>query len=121
MVRLCTNSSWLAHTPPLFSQLNTLNIFDKPKLQIASFMYNFKMSNLPINFSNYFVKNNAIHNYTIRSSNLYRPAAFNYDLAMNTIRRQGPLLWNDIPDDLKSALSPKVFKCNYMSHLISLY
>ena len=28
IIRLCTNSTWLAHTRPLFSKLNTLNIYD---------------------------------------------------------------------------------------------
>ena len=84
-------------------------------------MYNFTINNLPINFHNYFVKGNAIHNYATRFSGDYRPTAFNYDLAMNTIRSQGPLLWNDIPDDIKSALSPKVFKRKYKMHLVSQY
>ena len=121
IVRLCTNSPWLAHTPPLFSQLKTLNIFDIHKLKVACFMFNFKVNNLPINFSNYFVKNSAIHNYPTRSSNLYRPAAFNYDLARNTIRTQGPLLWEGIPDVLKCTPSLKVFKCKYKKYLISKY
>ncbi len=121
IIRLCTNSTWLAHTSPLFSQLSTLNIFDIHKSSVALFMYNFSINNLPPNFSNYFVKNTAIHRYSTRSNNLYRPAIFNYDLARNTIRRQGPVLWNNIPDNIKMAASPKVFKRNYHNYLISLY
>ena len=56
IVRLCTNSSWLAHTPPLFSQLNTLTIYDIQNLIKALFMYNFAIKNLPSNFDHYFVK-----------------------------------------------------------------
>ena len=121
IVRLCTDSAWLAHTPPLFSQLKTLTISDIHKLHVALFMYNFNANKLPSIFSNYFVKNADIHTYPTRSSNLLRPAAFNYDLAQNTIRRQGPILWNSVPDNCKMALSPKSFKRNYKHHLISAY
>ena len=121
IVRLCTDSAWLAHTPPLFSQLKTLTISDIHKLHVALFMYNFNANKLPSIFSNYFVKNADIHTYPTRSSNLLRPAAFNYDLAQNTIRRQGPILWNSVPDNCKMALSPKSFKRQYKHHLISSY
>ena len=28
IMRLCTNSHWLAHSPPLFKNCNTLNVYD---------------------------------------------------------------------------------------------
>ena len=90
IVRLCTSSSWLAHTPPLFSQLNTLTIYDIHNLIKALFMYNFETKNLPSNFDNYFVKNSAFHRHATRSAQLFRPAVFKYNLARCTIRTQGP-------------------------------
>lgn len=121
IVRLCTNSAWLEHTPPLFSQLNTLNIYDIHKLIKSLFMYNYTTNNLPPNFTNYFVKNTAIHGHATRSSHMFRPAAFKYDLARNTIRTQGPLLWNSISNNIKNASSCNTFKRNYKNYLISLY
>ena len=65
IIRFCTNSAWLAHTPPLFAQLNTLKICDLHKLITAIFMYNYTNNNVPSNFVNYFVKNAAIHKWVI--------------------------------------------------------
>ena len=121
IVRLCTNSSWLAHTPPLFSQLNTLTIYDIHNLIKALFMYNFATKNLPSNFDNYFVKNSAFHRHATRSAQLFRPAVFKYNLARCTIRTQGPLHWNSLPDNIKCACSCIVFKKLYKNYLISLY
>ena len=47
ILRLCSNSHWLEHTPPLFKKYNTLTIYDIHKLTLCSFMYNFKSNNLP--------------------------------------------------------------------------
>ena len=110
IVRLCTNSSWLAHTPPLFSQLNTLTIYDIHNLIKALFMYNFATKNLPSNFDNYFVKNSAFHRHATRSAQLFRPAVFKYNLARCTIRTQGPSLWNSLPDNIKCACSCMVMR-----------
>ena len=121
IIRLCTNSAWLAHTPPLFAQLNTLKICDLHKLITATFMYNYTNNNLPSNFVNYFVKNAAIHKYGTRTAHMFRPAFFSSDLANNTIRSQGALLWNSIPDNIKNSPSSYVFKKKYKDYLISLY
>ena len=85
IVRLCTNSTWFAHSPPLFSRLNSLTIHDIRKLIKSIFMYKFTTDNLPSNFANYFVKNASVHDHATRSSRLFRPAIFKYDLTRNTI------------------------------------
>ena len=84
-------------------------------------MYNYTINNLPLNFNNYFVKSNTIHGHATRYSNMFRSATFKYDLARNTIRVQGPVLWNAIPNNIKSAPTLNNFKCKYKKYLISLY
>ncbi len=121
IVRICTNSQWLTHSSPLFKKLNILTIYDIHKLIIGSFMYNYTFNKLPINFTDYFTQNNAIHNYPTRISHKYRPHVFKSNLARNTIRRQGPLLWNTLNDDLKNTKTVNVFKRKYKTHLISYY
>ena len=121
LIRLCTNAAWLAHTPPLFFQLSTLNIYDIHKLDKAVFMYKFVNNHLPPNFSNFFVSSHTIHRYGTRSSNLLRPCNFKTDLGMSTIRIQGPCLWNVVDDGIKKSVSIKVFKKRYSNYLLSLY
>ena len=121
IVRLCTNSNFLEHSPPLFARLNTLTVFDLHKLAIASFMYKFKFNLLPAIFSDYFNTVRSIHAYRVRSSNSYRPFNFHSVLARNTIRRQGALLWNDIPVNICNNSSLKLFKRAFKINLISQY
>ncbi len=121
IIRLCTNANYLDHTPPLFASLDTLNIYDLHKLSVGLFMYKFKNNMLPHNFSNYFIVAGNIHDYVTRSSNSYRPQCFNTNLAMNSIRRQGALLWNDIDEGVRNSPSHKIFKRMYKQSLISTY
>ena len=96
-----------------FYQLYTFTIHDIHKL--------IKSDNLPSNFANYFVKNASVHDHAARSTHLFLPAIFKYDLARNTIHTQGPLLWNSVSVTYRNALSFNVFKKNYKNYLISLY
>ena len=96
---MCTNSSWLAYIPPLFSQLNTLTIYDIHNLIKVMFMYNFASKNLPSNFDSYFVKT-LLFLATLRSAQLFRPAVFKHNLARSTIGTQGPSLCNSLPDNI---------------------
>ena len=121
IMRLCSNSHWLEHTPPLFKKFNTLTIYDIHKLTLCLFMYNHAFNNLPDTFTDYFIKNRSIHSYPTRISSLYRPFNFNYDLARHTIRRQGPLLWNSVNSKFKNAKSPYVFKRKFKLYLLSYY
>ena len=84
-------------------------------------MFKFKNNLLPDNFTDYFVQVNAIHNYGTRSSDMYRPCNFVTDLARNTIRRQGPILWNDIDASIQSSTSLNIFKSKYKHFLLSAY
>jgi hypothetical protein len=121
IIRICTNSPFLAHTPPLFADLNTLTIHDIHKLQIALFMFKFHNNLLPDIFLNYFTKTNSIHGYETRNSKLYRPRNFNTNLANNTIQRQGPLIWSSVPKYIRDSTSVLSFKMKLKAELISCY
>ena len=121
IVRLCTNSHYIAHSPPLFKKLNTLTVFDIHKLQIALFMFKFTNNLLPSIFDSYFQYTNQIHSYRIRSSNLFRPHLFSTDLARNTIKTQGPTVWNSIDFNIRSSTSVKSFNEMYKRTLVSRY
>ena len=121
IMRLCTNSVFLEHSPPLFADLNTLTVYDIHSLSKAVFMFKFKHNLLPKNFSDYFVTVNTIHDYGTRSSDMFRPHNFVTDLARNTIRRQGAILWNGIDAIIRTSSSIKLFKSIYKEKLLSCY
>ena len=121
IIRLCTNSHYLAHSAPLFAILKTLTVYDIHRLHKATFMFQYTNGLLPDFFSKYFTKSSAIHSIGTRSSDLYRPFNFRTDLARNTIRRQGPLEWNGIDMNIRNSSSCKNFKNKYKKYLLSYY
>ena len=121
IMRLCSNSHWLEYTPPLFKRFRSLTIDDIHKCNLGLFMYNYTCNNLPDSFKDYFTQNRNIHNYPSRISSLYRPYNFIHNLAGNTIRRQGPLLWNQINLEFRNAKSVYVFKKKYKLYLLSYH
>lgn len=121
IVRLCTNSYYLAHSAPLFASLKTLTVYDIHRLQKATFMYKFVNKSLPNLFSHYFKLKNAFHSYGTRTSHLFRPHNFRTDLARNTIRRQGPLEWNGVTIDINKCSTVKCFNKNFKEYLLSYY
>ena len=121
IVRICTNSHYLAHSPPLFADLNTLTVQDINKLQTALFMYKYHNNLLPDIFTDYFVKANTIHGYNTRQSYMYRPCYFNTHLANNSIKRQSPLIWSSVPQNIRDSTSVFSFKTKFKAELISRY
>ena len=54
-VRVITNSSWNAHTYPLFRKTHTLTIQELHKLQVACFMFQVDKGHMPSYFSSVFL------------------------------------------------------------------
>ena len=54
-----------------------------------------------------------VHVYNTINRNNFHPPLFRTELSKSTICYQGPVLWNDVPVNLKKLKSPKQFNCNY--------
>ena len=109
-VRICTNSTYLSHTNPLFHKLKVFKIHDINTLQIALFMFKYNKELLPPVFSNFFSYNKNIHSYPTRSRNdihLNNPKNL---LAHKSLRHHGPEIWNSLPVDIKSEILLNTFK-----------
>ena len=108
IVRLCTNSHYLANSKPLFLQLKTLTVYDVHKYQVSLFMYKYHKKLLPALFDNYFKTADQVHSYPTRTSSHFRPHIYSSDLARNTIKTKGPLLWNAIIPRIRSSKSIEI-------------
>jgi hypothetical protein len=124
-VRIITNSHYRAHTDPLFNSLKLLKVFDIYKLQICLFIYSskiFNASTLGNNYYSHFVFPTIPKPYDTRSS------AANLQLNHSTtnirkysILNSGPLIWNALPDDLKTCTSIWQFKSRLKCYLYGCY
>jgi len=61
------------------------------------------------------------HNYETRQANIPTLKATNTVLASNTSQSQGPLLWQNLPTELKTSPSLASFKYNLKNILIDKY
>ena len=120
-LRICTHSHYLSHSKYIFHKLNTLNIFDINKLQIALFMYRFTNDNLPNSFKGFFTKNKDLHNYNTRNADKYITSNYNLNSIRNSIKYAGPILWNSLQNSLVNYKTINIFKSKYKSQLISHY
>ena len=118
-VRAITNSSFRAHSTPLFSQLGILDIFKVNSLYIARFMFCYNSQLLPPIFFDLFARNNQIHNYNTRSAMNYRTHTCRTNLKKFTILYQGPKIWNSLPTNIKDSLSLYSFKKTMMEFLLN--
>ena len=66
-VRICTKSSYLSHTDPLFNRLRIFKVYDINTLQIPIFMFKYHYEMLPPVFTNFFSYNNNLHSYPTRT------------------------------------------------------
>ena len=120
-IRLCTNSDSLSHTKNLFHSLNTLNIFDINKLQIALLMHRHINNNLPKSFNNFFTQNKDVHKYNTRNRDNFVATKPSSELIKYSIKYSGPKIWNSLDSNLKSSNSLNLLKTSYKKYLISNY
>ena len=100
-VRICTNSSYITHTNPLFHALKVLKIHDINVLQTGIFMFKYTHNSLPQVFSNLFSFNSNLHQYPTRNRDnihLNNPKIL---LAHKSLRHYGPDVWNALPTHMK--------------------
>ena len=118
-IRIISNSSYLAHTHQLFCKLKILKIYDIHTLQTACFMFSYYMNKLPDTFDGYFITNRIITKYNTRNSDkLYIPF-YRLNFSRTVISHSGPLVWNNLPPEIKQCPSINSFKRKCKSYLLN--
>ena len=105
----------------MFHNLETLNIYDLNKLQIALFMYRYNNKTLPNSFSKYFSKHSDVHKYNTRNAQKYITTRPTTSLIKYSIKYTGPKTWNILKSKLTQCKSIKVFKSIMKEELIKNY
>ena len=117
-VRSVTNSSWDAHSAPLFRNLELLSIYDVNTLQIGTFVFQFFNNLLPSSFNSFFITRSQIHSHQTRSVDLLHRQFFRTNLGQFSIRDRGPVVWNSFPATLRKHSSLATFKKYLKTYLI---
>ena len=120
-VRICTNSTYLSHTNPLFHRLKVYKIHDINTVQIAMFMFKYNKEWLPPVFSNFFSYNRSLPSYPTRSRNNIHLNNKKILLAHKSLRHHGPDNWNSLPYDAKEITLLYLFKRRMKKLLLNQY
>ena len=110
-VRLISNSQYLAHTNPLFRRHNILKLCDIYKLNVATYFHKNKLYK-------YF---NSAQSYDTRSSNNLVPTFQSTTVTQQSINYIGPMIWEKIPNDIRSLNCLNSSKRATRSYYISKY
>ena len=117
-IRIIFNASYYAHTTPIFKELKLLNVYDINNFNIAIFMFLCSRGLLPLAMLSTFVLNSNVHCHNTRNSVNYHLPKIRTNISKNSIFFKGPVLWNQIPPDLKNSPSLNCFKQRYKCYLL---
>jgi len=120
-MRTISNSHYRSHSGPLFAKYNIINVFDTYNLELGVFMFKYSAGMLPSVFDNFFTKRSEIHNYQTRYKNDYNQTRNKKCFSDNSVRTQGPILWNSLNESIKNSNSTKHFRNQYKKNLITKY
>ena len=111
IVRLITNSSYYAHTTPLFRELNILKLCDIYKFHAALFMFDKIHSSTTV----------PRHSYSTRFNSDTRSAFHRLTVTQHSLSFTAPKIWNDIPLAIRNIKKLKPFKKNLKQFFIDQY
>ena len=120
IVRIITNSSYDAHTAPLFYSYSLLNLDNIHFLQVGIFMFSVNTKTISKTFQDMFCKNSEIHYYPTRQASDYRIQFCRTNIKKFSISTHGPQIWNSLPNELKSKSTIHSFKRHPRLYLLSI-
>ena len=109
LLQAISNSDYRAHTAPLFSKLEILDIFQVNTLDTAKFMFRYH-NNLPPLFLKLFTTNSQVHRHDTRIASNYRVHSCRKSIKKFSILYQGLRIWNCLPASITNLSSLSIFK-----------
>ena len=119
IIRIISNSPFLAHSKPLFQKLGLLNIFNINIFQTSNFVFDYLQGNLPQCFQGMLQQNNVFHKHKTRSANDFHFPFVRTNVAKFSLRFHAPEVWNSLPRNIKLISNKKNFRQLTIQHLLS--
>src|SRR6218665_1026539 len=106
-------------TKASFLKLNLLTLNNINKYQILLFMFHYHHSLLPKSITIHFQTGSKIHGHYTRFSHHYRSHYARINTKEFSIHYIGPVLWNNLPEELKILYSINSFRYHLRQLLIT--
>ena len=120
-LRIINRVSYQHPTNKLFLENQILKLDDLYQLEVAKYLYKFSIKKLPINIQNLFTPLTSIHTYNTRNKKNPQIPLHRSSSAFNSITHKGPVIWQTIPNCLKSMKTLNSFKYKFKQHLLLKY
>ena len=114
ILRIVTKSDYFDHTQPLFKEHNILKLFDINKLHIRIFMY------MQLNSGDITLQQ-LHHNYPTRAREHLRTPQHSLTIFKHSLSYSGPIIWNFIPEQIKTLPTLHSFNKHFKKHLLLQY
>ena len=114
----------LPHSPPLFSDLNILTIFDIYKLQLGKLVYESLNDIGPARSLVKFTRASEIHEYETRHANhgnFYINCVRTTRYGLKNLQVEGGKLWSTLPENIQMSISKKSFVKSLKKILLNSY
>ena len=106
-------------TAELFKTNCILTFDNLYKLSLLKFMYRYHNDLLPVTLNQIYVNNNDIHNHYTRLHNEPHQYMYKKDVVHRSFIVKSPVLWNMLPNDIKSSNNFKLFCKRTKKYLLS--
>ena len=118
-VRIMTFSKYDSHSEPLYKKLKLLNLSNTINYNLGKFLWDTTNNiNIPVCILSIVkLKQLSRFNRHITQTKRFTPL-FRTMYKANFITTTGPPLWNNIPNDIKSAMSKRLFAKKYLQYIL---
>ena len=110
LVRIINFSTYNAHTDTMFSDLKILRFEQINIYTTCIFVYKTVHSLMPNIFQNCFHFNFDVHHYSTRYREDLHIPRYRTNICKFAIKYHGPIVWNNIPQDLRKVPCLSLFK-----------
>ena len=117
--RIITNSSSTAHSAPLFKQLRILPFKELRDYNIMLFMHKYINGQQPDIFDNTWQYRRQLHSYNTRHRNDLHVDSTTRNFIFNLPLIQFPIVYNSLPENLKTIQDFKLFKKRVFDYLLN--
>jgi hypothetical protein len=109
----------LTHDADVFKSTNILTVYQLNTLQTVTFVYSALNFLLPSKYHDYFSIIANLHSHNLRSKTNLQIYFMKTNLRKFSIKNRGPILWNKVPNDIRSSYSIYSFKKLYKLYLLN--
>ena len=120
VIRIIKGQKWNDHTQPIFEELGIMKFDNLNTYLIGLFTYKVVYNLIPSPVSNYFTKREQVHAYSLRASGNLSIQFSRTNYRKHALTCRGPIIWNNIPKDIRNILVYVQFKSSWRCYMQSL-